>query len=194
MFEREPILEGPRLDLRPFTEGDISEAYVGWLNDKECTKYSNQRFRTHTAETCLAYVRSFVGTDNRFLLVTERSKALPIGTMTVYPNRHHGTVDLGIMIGERSVWDQGYGGEAWGLVMKWLKSEPKVRKITAGTLEPNRSMVSIMERCEMEPDGRRTGQELFRGIPYSIVYYAKFCGQGARVKTTGHGLEPEVTD
>jgi ribosomal-protein-alanine N-acetyltransferase len=174
MFETEPILAGPRFDLRPFTEADIDDTYIGWLNDPEVMRYSNQRFRTHDRKSCLAYVQSFAGTDNYFLLATRRVDAKPFGTLTVYASRPHGTADVGIMIGERSMWGQGYGQEAWDLVVAWLLSEPRIRKVTAGAVVANGAMVRVMERSAMIREGTRRAQEIIDGKPSDIVYYARF--------------------
>jgi RimJ/RimL family protein N-acetyltransferase len=43
-----------RLRLRPFQAADINDTYLGWLNDPEVTRFSNQRFHQHTAESCAA--------------------------------------------------------------------------------------------------------------------------------------------
>ncbi len=174
MFQREPILSGPRLDIRPFEESDVGAAYVGWLNDAEVTRFSNQRFRHHDHDTCLGYVRSFAGTDNRFLLVTRRADGAPIGTLTVYASRPHGTADVGIMIGERACWGGGYGQEAWNLVIDWLLSEPAIRKVTAGTLAVNIGMVRLMERSAMSHEATRHAQEVVDGAAVDVVYHARF--------------------
>lgn len=174
MFMREPVLTGARLVIRPFTEADIDETYIGWLNDPEVTRYSNQRFRTHDRASSLAYVRSFDGTENRFLLIERQEDRTAIGTLTVYVSQHHGTADVGIMIGERSAWGSGYGKEAWSLVVEWLLSEPSIRKVTAGALASNAGMLRLMEDARMTHEATRRAQEIVGGQPTDIVYYARF--------------------
>ncbi|QUL37345.1 GNAT family N-acetyltransferase [Erythrobacter sp. JK5] len=167
-------LSGDKVTLRPFGSGDITDAYLGWLNDPEVTRYSNQRFRTHTRESCEAYLASFAGTRNLFVNVRERQGGKAIGTMTAYRNLDHGTCDVGIMIGERDYWGGGYGQEAWNLLTGWLIDVAGARKLTAGCLATNGGMVKLMERSGMVPDGVRKAQELVDGEPVDIVHYAKF--------------------
>lgn len=174
MLKHEPVLIGARVVIRPFTEADIDEAYIGWLNDPEVTRYSNQRFRRHDRSSLLAYARSFRGTDNHFLLIERQEDRITIGTLTVYASRHHGTADVGIMIGERSAWGSGYGKEAWSLVIEWLLSEPSIRKVTAGTLVSNISMLRLMNHSHMTHEATRRAQEIVDGEPTDIVYYARF--------------------
>lgn len=168
-------LAGKKVRLRPFGSGDITDAYIGWLGDAEVTRYSNQRFRTHTRESCEIYLASFAGTRNLFVSIRDANSDTAIGTMTAYRNLHHDTCDVGIMIGNRDYWGGGYGQEAWNLLTEWLMDVAGVRKLTAGTLRANGGMVKLMERSGMVPDGVRIGQELVDGEPVDIVHYARFC-------------------
>ena len=163
-----------RLRLRPFQPDDITEIYVGWLNDPAVTRFSNQRFRHHTLESSAAYLASFAGSEHRFLLITLRSNGRPIGTATVYRNPHHGTADMGLMVGDRQCWGQGYGREAWQAMLEALLDEPGIRKVTGGTARPNQAMVRIMEQSGMELEAVRARQELFEGQPVDLLYYARF--------------------
>jgi [ribosomal protein S5]-alanine N-acetyltransferase len=167
-------LNTARLQLRPFRPGDITAAYLGWLNDPEVTRFSNQRFRRHTAESCSAYLASFAGSDNSFLLIEHRQDQHPIGTATVYRNTHHGTADIGLMVGERQCWGQGYGCEAWQALLKALLAEPGIRKVTGGAARPNLAMVRIMEQSGMRQEAVRARQEVHDGQPTDILYYSSF--------------------
>jgi RimJ/RimL family protein N-acetyltransferase len=164
----------PRLSLRPFQPEDITEAYLGWLNDPYVTRFSNQRFRQHTAESSAAYLKSFAGKTNSFLLIEQRSDGRPIGTITVYRNPQHGTADIGLMVGDRQCWGQGYGREAWQTVLDTLLRAPGIRKVTGGTARPNRAMVRIMEQSGMQLEAVRARQEIIEGQPVDLLYYARF--------------------
>jgi ribosomal-protein-alanine N-acetyltransferase len=174
-----PALRGPLagglVSVRPFTAGDISPAYLGWFRDPEVVRFSNQRFRTHTSESCQAYLATFLGSANHFLAICERETEAMLGTMTVYRSVPHGTADIGIMVGERRVWGQGIGAEAFCLVQAVLQASGVIRKVTAGTLSVNRGMVRIMEKAGMQHEATRHAQELVDGAPVDVVYYAKFC-------------------
>jgi ribosomal-protein-alanine N-acetyltransferase len=163
-----------RLRLRPFQPGDITAAYLSWLNDPEVTRFSNQRFRTHTAESSADYLASFTGTPNSFLLITQRSDCQPIGTATVYRSLQHGTADIGLLVGDRQCWGQGYGREAWQALLEALLQEPVIRKVTGGTVRTNQAMVRIMEQSGMELEAVRARQELFEDEPVDLLYYARF--------------------
>jgi RimJ/RimL family protein N-acetyltransferase len=158
--------------LRPFSESDITPAYLGWLNDPAVVRYSNQRFRKHDAETSKDYLRSFAGTDNHFVAVC-RGNAV-VGTITAYVSRHHGTADMGILIGDAGSRGRGIGKDAWTTAMRHLIEDLGIRKVCAGTLRGNVPMVRIMLSSGMAPDGVRVAHELVEGEPQDMLYYAKF--------------------
>ena len=167
-------LTGDKVTLRRFTTADITDAYLGWLGDEVVTRYSNQRFRTHTRESCEAYRDSFSGSPNLFLSMQCAADDRAIGTMTAYANPHHDTCDVGIMVGARDYWGGGYGQAAWNLLTGWLLTEGGVRKLTAGCLAANGAMVTLMERSGMTREAVRKGQEILNGEPADIVHYARF--------------------
>ncbi len=66
-------LAGARVLVRPFTAGDISANYLAWLRDPAVARFSNQRFRSHTLESCQAYLASFTDSSNHFLAICDQN-------------------------------------------------------------------------------------------------------------------------
>lgn len=168
------ILVGNKVFLDYFSPEDITEGYIGWLNDPEVVRFSNQRFIIHTNKSCKNYLCSFKNTDNLFLKVIDKEKNEMIGTMTAYYLSQHKTIDVGILIGKRSVWGKGYGGDAWCVLIEWLGKQPFIRKITAGTMRPNQGMIRVIEKSGMTLEAIRPRQELLDGQPQDLLYYGKF--------------------
>jgi ribosomal-protein-alanine N-acetyltransferase len=168
------VIAGERLCLCPFTESDITADYIRWLNDPEVVRFSNQRFRRHDEKSCLAYLRTFADSDNLFLAVHLADDKRLIGTMTAYVSSHHGTADMGLLIGECGLWGQGFGLEAWTLLLNHLLQVRRLRKITAGTLRCNLGMTRIMERSGMRMEAVRSQQELVDGETQDVLHFAKF--------------------
>lgn len=160
--------------LRPFDESSITDDYLGWLHDADVLRFSNQRFRQHTRESCIAYARSFAGTPNTFLGIYLPEDDRLVGTITAYVASPHETADLGIMVGDRRCWGRGIGRDAWGTLMAFLLARGDIRKVTGGTLRGNVAMWRIMERCGMHLEATRRAQELVDGVPHDALYYAKF--------------------
>ena len=78
-----------RLVIRPFKQADITDSYLSWLNDPEVTRFSNQRFREHNVMSVSAYFKSFISSNNSFLLLDRLDGSGAIGTATVYRDNNH---------------------------------------------------------------------------------------------------------
>jgi ribosomal-protein-alanine N-acetyltransferase len=167
-------IKGNKVFLKPFLVDHINDEYIGWLNDKNVMRFSNQRFFVHTFNSCILYKASFEGTNNLFVGIHRLSDDKLIGTLTAYFSIHHGTVDVGIMIGDSSLWGKGFGLDAWVTFTNWLLVLKGIRKLTAGTLACNLGMIKLMERSGMILEATRKSQEIFEGRPEDILYYAKF--------------------
>lgn len=163
-------LAGAAVELRSFVLENLTESYLGWLRDPHLMRFSNQRFRTHTMESCRAYLASFSSTDNLFIAIYHEGYF--IGTMTAYRSTVHGTADIGMLIGA-GMQGKGLGKDAWATLMAHLLATG-TRKVTGGTLRCNAAMVRIMQGCGMKADGVRVGQELIDGVAHDILHFAKF--------------------
>lgn len=168
------ILLGEKTILRPFTEDNITPAYIDWLNDPRVTQFSNQRFHRHDKASSEAYLKTFMSSHNLFISVHERVEGRAIGTMTAFINRYHNTADIGLLIGTPDSWGKGYGQDAWNTLGDWLLNTVKIRKLTAGAATGNNGMVRVMERFGMQHEATRYAQELIDNTPHDLVYYAKF--------------------
>lgn len=170
-----PGLADEKVVLRPFTRDDITQAYLGWLNDARVTRFSNQRFRSHDEASAAAYLATFAGTANLFLSIRDALGDTAIGTMTAYRTPQHGLADIGIMIGNPDHWGGGYGQAAWNLLSGWLLDNG-TRKLTGGTLAGNAGMIRIFERSGMHLEATRKDHEIVDGAPMDILLYARFAG------------------
>jgi RimJ/RimL family protein N-acetyltransferase len=171
-----PPLQGPRVRLQPFSTSDITPAYIGWLNDPLVVRFSNQRLVRHDQASCERYFASFANSHNRFLSVRLVATGQAIGTATAYFAPTHGTVDVGILLGDRDYWGRGYGQEAWDLLLAWLMGHAGVRKLTAGAVACNAPMLQLMERSGMALEAVRQAQEIVDGQAQDLLYYARFTG------------------
>lgn len=167
-------IEGRLVRLEIFTESNITDTYLNWLNDSEVVKFSNQRFLKHTRDTSIQYLKSFDDSRNLFIAIFLKDMNQYIGTMNIYFFTEHETADMGIMIGDKAYWQRGAGYDAWSTALSFLLNILKIRKVTAGTLECNVGMVNVFIKSGMEPDGIRIAQELIEGQPYNMLYFAKF--------------------
>lgn len=167
-------LQGSKVRLRQFEQADITNTYVGWLNDPRVVRFSNQRFVHHDRESCLRYLASFQNSPNLFVSVRSVEDDRALGTMTAYFAIHHGTVDVGILMGDPTTWGKGHGRDAWNTLTLSLIGLPSIRKVTAGTLSVNIPMIRLAEGSGMQLEGVRKAQEIVDGEAVDMLYFARF--------------------
>ncbi|MDP4013836.1 MAG: GNAT family N-acetyltransferase [Candidatus Nanopelagicales bacterium] len=149
MAHWEPV-GSPRVWVRNFTVLDISEEYLGALNDREHMKFSDQRLLRHDAASCRRYLASFDGTPNLFLAVEDRSSGDLVGTITAYVDPDTRTADIGILVFPRRS-GTGVGTDAWRLVIHELMRSMRISEVTAGTAAGNLAMRRLIDACGMSP-------------------------------------------
>jgi RimJ/RimL family protein N-acetyltransferase len=168
------VIETERLRIVTFSAEHLTSRYVGWLNDPDVVRFSQQRLRKHTLESCRDYWRSFEGSPNYFWAIVARDPELGhIGNMNAYVDTADQVADVGILIGERSAARKGHATEAWTAVCAYLFAKG-IRKVTCGTLAVNIPMMDLARRVGMKEDGRRVRQVLLNGSEVDVVYWALF--------------------
>lgn len=164
-----------RLTLVPFAERHLTQAYVDWLNDKALMRYSEQRHRHHSLESCRAYWESFAGTPHVFWAVEATADGLGhVGNITVTVDPRNEVADVAILIGAAAARGRRYGLEAWRAVLTHLIADRGLRKVTAGTLAINQGMRAILRDAGMVEDGCQRRQFLVDGQEVDVVYAATF--------------------
>lgn len=151
------VLDGVRLRLRPLTLDDVTEQYVGWLNDAEVQRYSEYQFTRHTIVSVREYVaRTIIDPRNHFFAIRLRDTGEHIGNVKLGPiDRHHRRGSIGILIGERSRWGYGYATEAIALLERYALDVLGLHKLTAGMYETNVGSHRLFSKLGYVEEGRR---------------------------------------
>lgn len=166
-----------RITLEPFNDALLTPTYVAWLNDPEVTRFSEQRHRKHTLESCGEYAAAMARSTGYFWGIICHDPPLGhIGNLSAYVDPNNGTADIAIMIGDSRARGRGLGREAWVLACTFLLGAAKLRKVTAGTMASNRPMRRIFESIGMQTEGVRRGQLLLDGKPEDVVLVGLFPG------------------
>ena len=166
------VIHSNRLTLEPFTHKHAINDLVRWLNDPEVVRYSDQRHLKHTFKSVRAYHASFLESPNHYWAIV--SSGSMIGTITAYVDEPNSVADVGILVGDKMYWSSGYGSEAFSAVINWLITFRRVRKITAGTMSDNVSMLRVMLKCGMRVEGRKERYFILDGQEIDMVYSTIF--------------------
>jgi len=167
------IIETDSIKLMPFDPAQhLTQTYVAWLNDPDVVRYSEQRHKIHTLESCAAFVASFDQSPSYLWAIVQKSDGQHIGNIHADIDPNNGVADVAILIGARETWGQGYGLEAWNGVLDWLQAQQDIRKIVAGCMRSNTAMHGIMIKSGMTDDGQRPNHYLLDGNPEDLVFCA----------------------
>lgn len=173
-----PVIKTRRLLITPFAERHLTARYVGWLNDPDVVRNSEQRHKRHNMDTCRLYWQSFKRSPHYFWAIEEKENGLGhIGNINAYRNERHQLADVGIMIGAKDSWNKHYGLEAWFGVCHYLIHQAGVRKLTAGALSVNTPMIRLMHRAGMINDGIRARHYLCDDREVDVIHMALFKDQ-----------------
>ena len=165
------ITEGTLVRLREKTVDDADRDYA-WRCDPELAAYDAARPLTMRFSSFLATVAEeiqYPTTHRRTYAIEDRATGKHIGNVMYYgydPFRHE--AELGITIGDREYWSQGFGAETVSTMMRYLFGELGLRRLFLHTLTWN----VRAQRCFTRAGFRRV-REVSRG-GYDFVYMEAF--------------------
>lgn len=152
-------------------EDDDIREIVNWLNNPLIVRFSEQRHKVHNLKTQKAFLSALRPEDTYFLIRREHRL---IGTVTAYVDLDNELANIGIMIGDHAHWGMGYGMEAWQAVCDDLFRDAHIRKIEAGCMDCNLSMMSICRRYGMTEEGRQKDHFIINNDKVDLVHWGKF--------------------
>jgi len=161
-MEEGTFIRGRKVVLRPKRLSDAPNDYA-WRSDEELARYDAapplripfQDFLTAWAEE-LRYPSPY-----RRLYAIEDEEGRHIGNIMYYNlDLSRGEVELGIAIGDRRYWGQGYGSDAVATFVHYLFAHFPLRRIFLNTLEWNLRAQRAFAKAGFVPCGKlfRNGQ------------------------------------
>lgn len=167
-------LEGQSVRLVPFADRHLTDAYVAWLNDPDVTRFSENRHRRHTLESCQFYRDSLAADGHPFWAIEWTVDGRHIGNITAYRDRPNLRADVAIMIGDPALRGTGLAREAWRLAIEHLLTAGGLAKVTAGTMANNLPMRRLCEGSGMILEATLPRHFLWNGNWIDQVLYSRF--------------------
>ncbi len=133
-----PIV-GERIYLKELDLVDVTPSYVQWMNDPEVNQYLESRFVTHSAASIRDFVKAMRNSSqDLFCGVFLNDSERHIGNIKLGPVvSEHKRATIGLLIGDKSVWGQGFATEAISLITDYGFRELGLEKIDAGCYQRN---------------------------------------------------------
>jgi RimJ/RimL family protein N-acetyltransferase len=122
---------GSKVILRPLTEADFTETYLGWFRDPLVTRYLEAR--NISRDDAIWHWQSGLRTKAWSMYAICAAEDLRhIGNLKIGPiHWRHMTSDMVTVIGDRSAWAQGRAREAIELGIRIAFDEMNIRKLSA---------------------------------------------------------------
>ena len=147
-----PVLRGTAITLEP-TEPDDLPLFRAWRADLDVVRYLHYRF-TRSAEEEEEWYQT-VARSEREVLWSVRLQGRTVGytDMSIYWRSRSATT--GLILGDRSVWGQGYGSEAVRLRTAYAFREMGLERLEADSLAENTAMHRALEKAGYQRVGVR---------------------------------------
>lgn len=149
------MIDGKLVRLRALEPEDAERAYR-WINDREVTHFLMARYPYSLAaekDWAAQAAKTNDFTDLRFAI--ETLDGVHIGICGLHHGRPEDRLaDLGIMIGEKEYWSQGYGTDAMLTVLRFAFYQMNLNKVTLGVFEINPRARAVYEKCGFVEEGR----------------------------------------
>ena len=167
------VLNGEHLQLKTLIPAMVTQKYVNWMNDFDIMRYTESRFRRYTIESVTQYVQDISGSSNDYFygifLGNEH-----IGNIKLHTDMYHKLGDIGILIGDKTKWGNGYATEAIKIVTKHGFETLELHKISAGIYANNKGSIKAFEKAGYVEDGLHKATYLYEGEYVDEIIMSKF--------------------
>jgi RimJ/RimL family protein N-acetyltransferase len=155
-IRRGSAISGNKVRLRKKKLSDVRNDYI-WQSDPELARLDAAPLLD---VAFIVYLLDY--TDqlhasglNRYPLAVETLDGKHIGNCTCYEiNETKAETQLGIMIGDRSYWDKGYGTDAVNTMVSHIFLNTSLRRIYMRTLDWNLRAQKCFQNCGFMPCGQ----------------------------------------
>jgi len=164
-------METERLTLDLASIEDVTEQYVGWLNDPEANCYLECRQPHPTVESAQRYLAGLMDDRWYFWFIKLRVGTEKIyvdkliGSITLHINPDHHFGEVAFMIGAKEEWGKGYATEAVEAVTEYGLKKLGLRFIEGGCYGSNGGSRKVFLRNKYFMDGIRDQRFLLDGKP-----------------------------
>ncbi|MFQ6057284.1 MAG: GNAT family N-acetyltransferase [Anaerolineae bacterium] len=158
------MIQGKKVRLRAIEREDIPR-FVRWLNDQELVRYLARYMPLSKAEEERWFERQLEDESGRVFAIETR-EGVHIGNIGLHridwKNSH---AELGIFIGEKDYWDQGYGTDAILTLLDFAFNEMNLHRVYLHVLAFNQRAIRCYEKCGFILEGTER-EAVFQGGRY----------------------------
>jgi RimJ/RimL family protein N-acetyltransferase len=153
--QERPIIRGAQVFLRPGDRADIP-LFVAWLNDYETSRHLTTRapLSVPLEERWFDDMLTRQGTDSWFFVICLLADQRPIGTAALFGvDLLNGQAGFGIFIGERPLWNRGFGTDALEAICDFGFGELRLERIWLDVFTENARARRSYEKAGFSVEG-----------------------------------------
>jgi RimJ/RimL family protein N-acetyltransferase len=167
---RPEVVPGERIFLSQVLREDVP-LYARWFSDLELTTYQGAVGQSFTIEQEQEWFER-VGKDSAtktFAIVVREGQRLIGNVSLMHINHRRGVAELGIAIGDKSCWGQGYGSEAVRLMCDYGFTFLELHTIYLWHFGFNERGHHAYLKAGFKVAGRLRGGDVFNGKRYDDI-------------------------
>jgi len=134
-----------KINLRPPDKETDLEKFLVWINNQEIIQFMSRFLPVNHSQEEKWFNKEG---EKEIVLVIETKEGMIIGDIGLHNiDYRNGTADLGIMIGDKNYWRQGFGYDAEMTLLKYAFNTLNLRKIIHCAFLLNRGSVNLAKKC-----------------------------------------------
>ncbi len=162
-------IKGERIYLSPINVED-APLYSEWINDMTVTVKIGRPSLTVSVEQERQALDGMIKEGNCFAIILNEEEKL-IGNCSLFAfDRLQQTAELGIMIGDKDYWSNGYGTEAIKLLLNYGFNILNLHNIMLRVFSFNERAMKCYQKCGFKEIGRRREAYKIGKTRYDSVY------------------------
>jgi RimJ/RimL family protein N-acetyltransferase len=152
------ILEGRLVRLRAMAMDDLQRDHA-WINDQEVIRHLAARYPVSLAEEERWLSNTPPGNfANGVRLAIDTKEGRHIGNIDfLKPSPADRCAALGIMIGDKEYWSQGYGTDAMTTFLRFGFEQMNLNRAWLHVFAENERAIACYKKCGMQVEGRLRG-------------------------------------
>jgi diamine N-acetyltransferase len=148
------MIKGKRLTLRAIEREDLPR-YVAWINDPEVTCHLLTYPPLNLEDETEWYENQRKDDTSLHLAIVVTDESLHIGSVSLMNlNRQDQNAELGILIGDKTRWGQGYGREAIQSLVHYGFTELNLHRIYLRVDASHAAGIRCYQNCGFVEEGR----------------------------------------
>lgn len=160
---------GERIYLSPINVDDM-EKYTEWINDLEISINLSTASEVYSIEKEREILEKISKEGYNFAII-DLNKDEVIGNCGLLDvNMCHRSAELGIFIGNKNYWSQGYGAEAINLLLNYGFNLLNLNSIILRVHSFNKRAISCYKKCGFKEIGRRREAYIVGGRKYDDIF------------------------